>query len=363
MSKRIIIAGGGTGGHIFPAVAIAHALKKLMPSIEILFVGANGKMEMEKVPQAGYKIIGLNIAGFNRQNMLKNIGLPYKIIASFLAVQKIFKNFKPDAVIGVGGYSTYPVLKTAQQKGIPTFIHESNAFAGKANKMLGIKATKIFVAAHNMAKFFPANKLMFTGNPVRKNIIDNTVSQAEALAFFNLQPSIKTILIVGGSLGAKSINESILNKLPLFKQNNIQIIWQTGTTNEQLYKDAALPYTNIWIGSFINKMDIAYAAANIVISRAGAMAITELCVLAKPAILVPYPHAAEDHQTHNAQQLANAKASILIKDNEAVTKLVDTALALIADTETQHLFIKNIKQFAIKNADEIIAYEILKTIE
>jgi UDP-N-acetylglucosamine--N-acetylmuramyl-(pentapeptide) pyrophosphoryl-undecaprenol N-acetylglucosamine transferase len=362
MSKKIIIAGGGTGGHIFPAVAIANALQKIMPTIEILFVGALGKMEMEKVPLEGFKIEGLNIAGFNRTNMLKNLTLPFKIISSILKVRKIFYSFKPDAVIGVGGYSTFPVLKTAQQRGIPTFIHESNAFAGKANKMLGAKATKIFVAANNMSAFFPEEKIVITGNPLRKNLLNRQISKADALAFFGLAANKKTILVVGGSLGAKSINEGILASLPLFNTNDIQVIWQTGKVNEQAYADAAKPFKNIWAGAFINKMNMAYAAADIVISRAGAMAITEICALQKPAILVPYPHAAEDHQTFNAQQLVNINAGLLIKDENALTQLANEAIALIKDEGKQKQFENNIKQLAIYDADEIIAKKILEAI-
>jgi UDP-N-acetylglucosamine--N-acetylmuramyl-(pentapeptide) pyrophosphoryl-undecaprenol N-acetylglucosamine transferase len=362
MSKKIIIAGGGTGGHIFPAVAIAHALKRAMPTIQILFVGAIGKMEMEKVPQEGFEIKGLNIAGFNRTNMFKNFTLPFKILNSFLQVKKIFKTFKPDAVLGVGGYSTFPVLKMAQSKGIPTFIHESNAFAGKANKMLGKKATKIFVAANGMDKFFPAANIMLTGNPVRTQIYNSHITKTDALNFFNLEADKKTILAIGGSLGAKSINESILNNLELFKQNNIQLIWQTGKVNQEVYAAAAKAYSNVYTNSFITKMDMAYGAADVVISRAGAMAIAELCALAKASILVPYPHAAEDHQTHNAQQLVNAQAGILVNDADAAEQLCATALSLVNNQNKQQLFINNIKQFATNNADEIVANEILKYI-
>jgi UDP-N-acetylglucosamine--N-acetylmuramyl-(pentapeptide) pyrophosphoryl-undecaprenol N-acetylglucosamine transferase len=362
MSKKIIIAGGGTGGHIFPAVAIAHAIKKLAPATEILFVGANGKMEMEKVPQEGFTIKGINIAGFNRTNMLKNVGLPFKLASSFFAVRNIIKRFKPDAVLGVGGYSTFPVLKTAQGKGIPTFIHESNAFAGKANKMLGKRATKVFVAAHNMEQFFPKEKIMFTGNPVRKNITNNSISKQQALQFFNLQEGKKTILAVGGSLGAKSINESIVKDLALISNAGVQIIWQTGKSFDNAIAQKAAMQKNVWVGAFIKEMEYAYAAADVVISRAGAMAIAELCLLGKPAVLVPYPFAAEDHQTHNAEQLVKAEAAFMVKDSEAPNTLVPTTLALIGNEAQQQQFSKNINTFAIPGADEVVAKEILKTI-
>jgi UDP-N-acetylglucosamine--N-acetylmuramyl-(pentapeptide) pyrophosphoryl-undecaprenol N-acetylglucosamine transferase len=362
MSKKIIIAGGGTGGHIFPAVAIAHAIKKIASTTEILFVGAHGKMEMEKVPQEGFTIRGINIAGFNRTNMLKNITLPFKLVSSFFEVRHIFNSFKPDAVLGVGGYSTFPVLKTAQQKGIPTFIHESNAFAGKANKMLGKKATKIFVAAHHMEQFFPLEKIMFTGNPVRKNIANNSIDKKQALQFFNLQENKKTILAVGGSLGAKSINDSIAAQVEAIGNAHAQIIWQTGKLFNEATKQQAAAHKHVWVGDFITQMEYAYAAADVVISRAGAMAIAELCLLGKPAVLVPYPFAAEDHQTHNATQLVNANAALMVKDSEAAQQLVPTTLALLSNEEQQVTYSKNITAFAIPNADEVVAKEILKII-
>ncbi|HEX7691662.1 MAG TPA: UDP-N-acetylglucosamine--N-acetylmuramyl-(pentapeptide) pyrophosphoryl-undecaprenol N-acetylglucosamine transferase, partial [Sediminibacterium sp.] len=267
--KHVIIAGGGTGGHIFPAIAIANSLKQLDSSIEILFVGAKGKMEMEKVPQAGYDIRGLDIAGFNRSVLWKNIGLPFKILKSFFQVRKIFREFMPDAVLGVGGYSTYPVLRLAQARGIPTFIHESNSFAGKANIMLGRHATRIFVATDGMEKFFPKEKILITGNPVRKQIIANTISRAEAISFFGLDPSRKTILAVGGSLGARSINEAIATHIDAFAANGIQLIWQTGKTTAREYMAKGAGRDNIRVSDFITDMEKAYAAADVVISRAG----------------------------------------------------------------------------------------------
>ncbi len=363
MSKRIIIAGGGTGGHIFPAIAIANALKQQQPGIEILFVGAKGKMEMEKVPQAGYEIKGLDIAGFNRSSLIKNIGLPYKLIKSFIQVRTIINAFKPDGVIGVGGYSTFPVLKYAQSRSIPTFIHESNSFAGKANMMLGRNATKIFVANDGMEKFFPKDKLMVTGNPVRSSIAHSTVTRSEGIQFFGLDENRKTILVVGGSLGARSINEALAINLNEFANNNLQLIWQTGKTTATEYKAKAAGQPNIWCNGFITQMEMAYAAADIVISRAGAMAVTELCVTGKPAVFVPFPLAAEDHQTVNAKYLVDKQAAIMIKDSEAKEKLVSVVMELSKNEGLQQRLKTNIAALAIKDADETIAKEILKVIE
>lgn len=362
MNKRIIIAGGGTGGHIFPAIAIANAIVKLEPQTEILFVGAKGKMEMEKIPQAGFKIEGLDIAGFNRSSLIKNIDLPFKLIKSFIQVREIFKRFKPTAVIGVGGYSSFPVLKFAQSKGIPTFIHESNSFAGRSNIMLGKKATKIFVASEGMEKFFPANKILVSGNPVRSGISKTTVSREEGIRFFGLNPDKKTVLSIGGSLGAKSINESLDKDLDEFEKNNLQLIWQTGKPYAAKGKERAGGKTNVWAGDFINQMEYAYAAADLVVSRSGAMAIAELCVMKKAVIFVPFPFAAEDHQTMNAQSLVNKNAGIMIKDREALKQLVPAVISLSGDENKQRQLISNISKLAITNADDIIAKEILGSI-
>jgi UDP-N-acetylglucosamine--N-acetylmuramyl-(pentapeptide) pyrophosphoryl-undecaprenol N-acetylglucosamine transferase len=359
---RIIIAGGGTGGHIFPAVSIANALKRYHPDIDILFVGAKGKMEMEKVPQAGYPIEGLDITGFNRTAIWKNIWLPFKLIKSFFRVRQIINSFQPMAVIGVGGYSTFPVLKYAQAKGIPTFIHESNSFAGKSNIMLGKKATRVFVATDGMEKFFPKSKVMITGNPVRKTIVDPQTSRFEALAFFGLQADKKTVLVVGGSLGAKSINEAIATHIDEFADHNLQLIWQTGKTTAGQYIAVGSGRSNVWVNDFITEMEKGYAAADIVISRAGAMAVTEICVVGKPAIFVPYPLAAEDHQTSNAMNLVNKDAAILVKDREAGDKLVETAIKLAKDEYRQTMLHQKIRLLAVHNADEVIAKEILNSI-
>ena len=359
MSKRVIIAGGGTGGHIFPAIAIANALKKKDSSVEILFVGAKGRMEMEKVPQAGYKIEGLDIAGFNRSSLIKNIGLPFKLIKSFFQVRNIVKRFNPDAAIGVGGYSSFPVLRFAQAKGIPTFIHESNSFAGKANIMLGKKATKIFVASDGMEKFFPADKIVITGNPVRESISKSMVSKNEGLKFFSLDESRKTVFVVGGSLGAKSINEAIDKHLDDIVNAGLQLIWQTGKPYADKAKQRTTGKKNVWANDFITKMEYAYAAADIVMSRAGAMTVAELCVAKKPVLFVPYPYAAEDHQTVNAQNLVKKNAALMVKDNEAVDKAVPMIIELAKDENRQSELKRNIGALAITNADEVIAGKIL----
>lgn len=359
-ASRIIIAGGGTGGHIFPAIAIANAIKKLAPQTEILFVGAKGKMEMEKVPQAGYEIRGLDIAGFNRSSLIKNIGLPFKLVKSFLQVAAIVKTFKPTAVVGVGGYSSFPVLRYAQSKNIPTFIHESNSFAGKSNILLGKKATKIFTATPGMETFFPAGKILVTGNPVRQNITNEVPARSEALAFFNLTPGKKVVLSIGGSLGAKSINEAIQKDIDLFEQNNLQLIWQTGVPFKSQAEGIARGRGNVFVSDFISRMDMAYAAADIVISRSGAMATAELCVVKKPVLFVPYPFAAEDHQTANANSLVNRHAAKMITDAEALQKLVPMVVELSKDIPLQEALKENIGQLAVSNADVIIAEAILK---
>jgi UDP-N-acetylglucosamine--N-acetylmuramyl-(pentapeptide) pyrophosphoryl-undecaprenol N-acetylglucosamine transferase len=361
-SGIFIIAGGGTGGHIFPAIAIANAIKKIIPTAQFLFIGAKGKMEMEKVPQAGYKIVGLDIAGFNRSSLLKNITLPFKIVKSFFQVASIFKKHQVLAVIGVGGYSSYPVLKYAQQKGIATFIHESNSFAGKSNIMLGKNATAVFTASDNMQQFFPSNKIVITGNPVRQNISNSVVSKTEALTFFNLNQNKKTVLVIGGSLGAKSINEAVHSGINEFETNNLQLIWQTGKPYFETAKQAVASKRNIYVSDFIAQMQMAYAAADVVISRSGAMAVAELCLVAKPVIFVPYPFAAEDHQTVNAKALVNKNAALLITDANAATELVPALLSLTKNEDLQNSLKQNIIKLAVKNADEIIAQKIVENL-
>jgi UDP-N-acetylglucosamine--N-acetylmuramyl-(pentapeptide) pyrophosphoryl-undecaprenol N-acetylglucosamine transferase len=363
MVKRLIIAGGGTGGHIFPAIAIANALKKQNEKIEILFVGAKGRMEMEKIPEAGFDIKGLDIAGFNRSSLIKNITLPLKLIKSFLQVRAIINDFKPDTVIGVGGYSSFPVLRYAQFKGIPSFIHESNSFAGKSNVLLGKKATMVFTGTEGMEKFFPKEKIKVTGNPVRENISRSVLTRSEALKFFSLPDSKKTVLIVGGSLGALSINEAIYKGLDELLDAGLQVIWQTGKPYIDKAKKAVAGKESVWAGEFIMKMECAYAAADIVVSRSGAMAVAELSVAKKPVLFVPYPFAAEDHQTVNAMMLVKKNAAMMVKDSEAMQKLVFMTIELAKDVSKQEELKQNIAKLAKVNADEVIAKEILKVIE
>ncbi len=362
MSKKIIIAGGGTGGHIFPAIAIANAIKQEQPATQFLFVGAKGKMEMEKVPQAGYDIKGIDIAGFNRTDIVKNIGLPFKLIKSFWQVKNIFKAFQPDAVIGVGGYSSFPVLRYAQSKSIPTFIHESNSFAGKSNILLGKKATQIFVATTGMEQFFPAGKIVITGNPVRTTIANSTVTRAEAMKFFNFSPQLKTIFVTGGSLGAKSINDAIVKDISMIVKNQMQLIWQTGQPFADQAQILCKGISNFYTCAFLKEMEYAFAAADVVISRSGAMAIAELSILNKPTVFVPYPFAAEDHQTVNAMHLVNQNAALMIKDSDVQEKLLPAAIELAYDVTKQEIFKTNIGKLAMHNVDATIAQHILSKI-
>ncbi len=359
---KIIIAGGGTGGHIFPAIAIANALKRERPDTEILFVGAKGKMEMEKVPQAGYKIEGINIAGFNRSSLIKNAGLPFKLVKSFFQVRKILKTFRPDAVIGVGGYSSFPVLRVAQSKGIPTFIHESNSFAGKSNILLGKKATGVFVATDGMEKFFPKEKIRISGNPVRTSISQSTVTKSEGIKFFSLDERKKTVLVFGGSLGAKMINEVVDKGLDDLLNADLQLIWQTGKLYIYQARDRIKGKSGVWVNDFITQMEYAYAAADIVVSRSGAMTVAELCVVKKPVVFVPYPFAAEDHQTVNAMQLVNKKAALMVKNNEANEKLIPLIIDLSKDENRQNALKRNIAALAITDADRKISEEIFKNL-
>lgn len=357
--KRFIIAGGGTGGHIFPAIAIANAIKKTSPESEFLFVGAKGKMEMEKVPLAGYKIEGLTIAGFNRSSLIKNVGLPVKLIQSFFQVASIIKKFKPDAVIGVGGYSSFPVLRYAQSKGIPTFIHEANSFAGKTNILLGKKAVKIFTATDGMEMFFDKKKTIVSGNPVRNAIAQMSVNRNEAIAHFKLSVDKKVVLVVGGSLGAKSINEAIEKHLDFFEKNNLQLIWQTGKLFFERAKKKCEGMSNVFVSDFIAQMEKAYAAADLVISRSGAMAISELCIVGKPVVFVPFPHATEDHQKANAMKLVEKEAAMMIEDKNAINDLMIQVKKLIDDAQLQETLKVNIKKISVLNADEMVANEIL----
>lgn len=359
--KRFIMAGGGTGGHIFPAISIANAIVEKCPDAEFLFVGAKGKMEMDKVPEAGYKIVGLTIAGYNRSSLIKNISLPFKLVKSFFEVAGIFRDFRPDAVIGVGGYSSFPVLKYAQSRGIPTFIHESNSFAGKSNIMLGKKANRIFTASEGMEKFFPASRISITGNPVRKSIV-TPADRLEAMKYFGLRPEKPTALIVGGSLGARTINEAIDNDLDMLESNGIQVIWQTGKPYHQTAFMRAAGKNNIRVHDFISRMDLAYAAADAVVSRSGALAVTELCIVGRPVIFVPFPHAAEDHQTFNAMRLVEKEAAWIVKDAEAKEKLVPKLIELLKMDDVRRKISNNISKLANTDADDLVADEILSAL-
>lgn len=361
-NKKIIIAGGGTGGHIFPAIAIANALKRKRPDMDILFVGAKGKMEMEKVPAAGYAIEGLDIAGFNRSSLIKNIGLPLKLIKSYLQVRRIIIAFKPDAVIGVGGYSSFPVLRYAQRHGIPSFIHESNSRAGRTNILLGKKAERIFTAGEGMERFFPAGKILITGNPVRSAISRSRITREEGIRFFGLNPEKKTVLSIGGSLGAQSINTAIDKGMNELLSGHLQLIWQTGKPYAAVAAAHAAEHKEVWVNAFINEMEYAYAAADVVISRAGAMAIAELSVMRKPVVFVPYPFAAEDHQTENARRLVDKNAALMIADKEAAGKLTSLVRELAGDEDRLAVLGNNIGKLAVMDADESIAENVLKAI-
>lgn len=363
MSKKIIISGGGTGGHIFPAISIANALKLIDPTVEILFVGALGRIEMEKVPAAGYKIIGLPVAGFQRKLTLRNLNVIFKLIKSIRLSKRIINDFKPDVVVGVGGYASGPVLFMANRKGIPTLIQEQNSYAGVTNKLLAKKARKICVAYEGMEKYFPKEKIILTGNPVRQDLLNKMNSRSEALDYFGLQDK-QTILVVGGSLGARTINQSLIGGLDKLGNSTFQVLWQTG---KYYYSDAneanqKKGYANIKVNDFITQMDLAYACADIIISRAGAGTISELCLVGKPVILVPSPNVAEDHQTKNALALVNKNAAIMVRDAEAQQKLVDEALQLIENTDKKNELAKNISLMALKDSAKTIAEEVIKLI-
>jgi len=359
-NRKIIISGGGTGGHIFPAISIANALVKIDPSTEILFVGANGRMEMERVPAAGYKIIGLDISGIQRGSILKNLSLPFKLMGSIWKAMKIIREFKPDAVVGVGGYASGPLLYAASMKGVPALIQEQNSFAGVTNKKLGKKAKKICVAFDGMEAFFPKDKIIKTGNPVRRESVDIAGKREAAYAEFNLSPAKKTILVVGGSLGARTLNDSVINDLDKITSSDVQLIWQTG---KHYYADIIRllgkeVHPNVRILEFLNRMDLAYAAADIIISRAGAGTIAELCIVGKPVILVPSPNVAEDHQTKNAKTLVQENAAVYLADRLASRKLIREALALLDDDKMQKALSDNISKLARPDADITIANEV-----
>lgn len=360
---RIIISGGGTGGHIFPAISIANAIKQLEPTANILFVGALGRMEMQRVPDAGYDIKGLPVCGFDRKHLWKNIKVLYKLWQSRRLAKAIIKEFKPNAAVGVGGYASGPTLNQCASLGVPYLIQEQNSYAGVTNKLLAKRASKICVAYEGMDRFFPSDRIILTGNPVRQNILQNNISKADARKAFQLDPEKKTILIIGGSLGARTINESILQHLSDIRNSDVQFIWQTG----KVYKEAIAkrlegeePLANLHITDFISDMASAYAAADMVISRAGASSISEFCLLGMPVILVPSPNVAEDHQTKNALALVNKQAAVYVKDAEAPEKLINTALSIVNDESKLNELHQNILGMALKNSAERIAEEVLK---
>lgn len=360
---RIIISGGGTGGHIFPAVSIANAIKEQHPEAEILFVGAEGRMEMQRVPAAGYQIIGLPVAGFDRKHLLKNISVLIKLMKSQIKARRIIKEFKPDAAVGVGGYASGPTLKVAGSMGIPTLIQEQNSYAGVTNKLLAKKACKICVAYEGMERFFDKEKIILTGNPVRQNLLNQQMSREDAIRSFNLDPTKKTVLIVGGSLGARTINNCVLNGLDQIRQSGVQFIWQTGKfyINEAKEKvGQAENYPMLHTTDFITDMAAAYSAADLVISRAGAGSISEFCLLGKPVILVPSPNVAEDHQTKNALALVAKDAALYIKDAEASEKLLTTAIETVQQPETLKKLSTNIAKLAFKDSANTIAEEVWK---
>ena len=364
---RVIISGGGTGGHIFPAVSIANEIKAKRPDAKILFVGAEGRMEMQRVPAAGYPIKGLPIAGFNRKNLLKNIPVLFKILESRRMARRILRDFRPQVAVGVGGYASGPTLNVAESMGIPTLLQEQNSYAGVTNKLLAKKARKICVAYDGMSRFFPADKILFTGNPVRQNLLEGTVQKDDAVRSFGLVPGKRTILVIGGSLGARTLNESILGNLPLVKQqNNVQFVWQTGKYYSSAIKEEldrrGCP-DNLKVMDFIADMKQAYAAADLVISRAGAGSISEFCLLGKPVILVPSPNVAEDHQTKNALALVQKNAALYVPDTEARRSLLPLAINTVADHEKLETLSRNIRQLARPNAASDIADEVIKLAE
>jgi len=362
--KRVIISGGGTGGHIFPAISIANALRKIDPEIEILFVGAEGRMEMEKIPAAGYKIVGLPVAGLYRSLSLKNFSVLIKLLKSLNKAKKIIKEFGPDVVVGVGGYASGPVLRQAGRMGIPTLIQEQNSYAGVTNKLLAKRASVICVAYDGMGKYFPSEKIKKTGNPVRQNFENLKSLQEKAFSFFNFKKEFPVILVLGGSLGAGTINNSLSENINKLKDSDCQWLWQTGKYYfENVKALVSLSFSeNISVHGFINRMDYAYAAADIIVSRAGAGTISELCLVGKPVILIPSPNVAEDHQTRNAEALSTRNAAVLIADNQAVKTLVDEAIKLISDKDKRSMLSANILTMADREADIRIAEEVLKLI-
>ena len=363
---RVIVSGGGTGGHIFPALSIANAIKALRPDSEILFVGAEGRMEMQRVPAAGYKIIGLPVAGFDRKRLWRNVSVLWKLWKSRRMARRIIKDFRPQVAVGVGGYASGPTLNMAAAMGVPTLIQEQNSFAGVTNKLLAKSAKKICVAYDGMERFFPKEKIMLTGNPVRQQLLDCKLSRAEAVTKLGFNPIRPVVLIIGGSLGARTINESVMDNLKVITNSKVQFIWQTGG---YYFEDIKRQLTevgcpaNLKVTDFIQHMDEAYRAADLVISRAGASSISELCLLGKASILVPSPNVAEDHQTHNAMALVNKDAALIVRDAEAREKLIPLALTMATDDAALSRLGNNAQAMGLKDSARIIAEEVIKLIE
>lgn len=362
---RVIISGGGTGGHIFPAISIANAIRQQYPDAVILFVGAENRMEMERVPAAGYDIVGLPIRGFNRSNLLSNVRTLIDLLRSLIKARKIVNQFKPQVAVGVGGYASGPLLRAAAAMGVPTLIQEQNSYAGVTNKLLAKKASKICVAYSGMERFFPAEKILLTGNPVRQDLLESLHLRDKALTHFQLDPAKKTLLVMGGSLGARTLNECVMNHLDAIEaMDNVQVLWQTG----RYYHDSILQQLgnrilkNVKVLAFFQEMNLAYAAANLIVSRAGASSISECCLLGKAIILVPSPNVAEDHQTSNAMALVREDAAVLVKDAEARSRLMDTAINLIQDDTRLHTLSRNILTLAQRDSDKRIAHEVLNLI-
>lgn len=360
----MIISGGGTGGHIFPAVAIANEFRERHPGSEILFVGAEGKMEMTRVPEAGYKIIGLWISGLQRRLTWKNLLFPVKVIVSYFKARSIVRSFRPHAVVGTGGYASGPIMMAATRAGIPTVIQEQNSFAGITNKQVAGKASKVCVAYEGMENYFPKEKIVLTGNPVRKDILDLAAKRAKALTHFGFDGNVRTLLVVGGSLGARTINESMLAGLSKLTDAGIQVIWQTGKGYYESYRSQLAKHDlkNVRVQDFVKEMDLAYAAADVVVSRSGALSVSEVCIAQKAVILVPSPNVAEDHQTKNAMALVEKHAAVLVKDKEAQSKLVDAALKLLFDEQEGNRLRTNIAKLAKPHATRDIVHEIEKLI-
>lgn len=359
--SKYLISGGGTGGHIFPAVSIANALRDAEPDCEILFVGAEGRMEMERVPAAGYEIVGLHVEGLDRKRVWRNFRVLWNLLRSMCKVRSIIRTFRPDVAVGVGGYASGAALKVAENMGIPVLLQEQNSYAGVTNKMLAKGARKICVAYEGMERFFPADKIILTGNPVRQNLL-HEIDRAEALAHFGLKPGVPTVLVMGGSLGARTINVSMIKGLATLAGSDIQVIWQTG---KGYYADALKAYEpyrcdNIKVMDFVSRMDYAYAAADVVVSRAGASSISELCLLGKVAILVPSPNVAEDHQTHNARALSDRGAAVFVSDADAENRLIPEIQALISSSERRQKLQRQIQKLAYHDSAKRIAEEVIK---